>query len=145
MAVRHVDVFGADVTREAKEPGLGSLQQVLVHASVRGVANRASFHLHGGMFMGKGSTLFNVTGNAGLIRAGLFQHQTLGNTVVVGQCKLGLNRAVARNAKFRLRFFQQAFVEPTSFFHELRRRNKVRLWQRGLSGLSRHPFAGDEV
>jgi hypothetical protein len=54
-------------------------------------------------------------------------HQAFGDPVVVGHGELGLNRTVAREAKFRLRFFQQAFVEPASFFREFRRPYKSRL------------------
>ena len=71
-------------------------------------------------------------------------HQALGDPVVVGHGELVLYRAVAREAKFRLRFFQQAFVEPASFFHERRRLNKSRLRQRGFRCLS-HSFAEHEV
>jgi hypothetical protein len=42
---------------------------------------------------------------------------------------------VAREAKFRLRLFQQAFVEPTNFFQEFWRPRKLRLRQRRFSRL----------
>ncbi len=130
------------VTLQAKLAAFAPRQQHPVSAAMRCMAGSAAFNLQRRMLIDIGPAFFRVTADASLIirllQAGMVQrpvrimavsalHQTFGDAMVHRQCKLRLHVVVATEAQLRLRFLQEAAVQPSNFIRKLRHLEEVPL------------------
>ena len=132
-AMRHIDARRRCMALETEHSFFPARQQLPVHAAVRRVTRRAPFHLDGGMFEHKGTTLLRVALRACVparlrqfvpVRRSVWRmaigalHEAFRHPVMRGQSELRPDIAMAVVAKFRLALLQKAAVEPATLLRQ---------------------------
>ena len=143
-AVRNIRRQRIDVTLQTEEAPFAPQQELPVHRAMRRVTTCASLHFYGGVFKHKRSSFFRMAVDAAfprrlsqhrlIIRAVCVVavrafHESFGNTVMRRQCKLRLNRRVARVTQLRLGLAQKALIQPPVLFGDSRRAREMSLSQ----------------
>ena len=130
---------------QAEETAFTPEQELSIYRAMRSVARGAAFDFHSGMFIHERTTLLDVAIDAafprGLPQHGLIiravrivtiraLHESFGDPVMSGQCKLGLDSRVALVTHLRLRQAQQALRQPAILFGDSRRPEELGLRDR---------------
>ena len=130
------------VALQAELAAFAANQEHAIGGAMRVVAGNAAFDFYCRMLVDKRPALFHVAIHAGfeprLGQAGkIFRavwamtirtfDQSFRDAMMVRQREFGLDGEVAREAKRRLSLFEQAVVEPASFFTNLRKLEEMRL------------------
>jgi hypothetical protein len=141
-------VVEAGVALQAELSAFPPYQQHAIGAAVGIVADHASFHSQSRMFVNIGPAFLHVALDAGLpvggIQGGTIDasvrvmtigtlQEALRNSMMHRQGELSLDIAVTAKAQIRLRFFEEAVVQPARCFGKLRHLEKGRLRQRGAT------------
>ena len=129
--VRNVRSEWIHVALQTQQALLAANQEHAIDASVRCVARRAAFHLHGRVFEDKRTPLLGVTlrarlpsalpqrcaigGSMRVVAIGAF-HQAFRHAVMGRQRELRLDVAVASEAELRLGLLEQNVVQPSCLF-----------------------------
>jgi len=149
-SVRNVGGKWIHVALQTQQALLAADQKHTIDASVRRVARRTAFYLHGRMLEDKWPALLGVTLRASfpsaLPKRGAIGsdmrvvaictfHQAFRHAMMRRQRELRLDVTVASETELRLGFLEQTIVEPSRLFGQFRYREEV-----GLRSSQIHPL-----
>src|SRR5262245_49612481 len=145
--MRNIRRLWIHVALQAQEAAFTAEQELSIDRPMRRVTARASLDLHCSVFKDKRTTLFRMAVDASfpcrfsqhwlIVRAVRVVairtlHQAFGNTMMSGQCKLGLHCRMTRKTQPRLRLAQETLIQPTVTLGNARSLGKLRLAEGGF-------------